>query len=260
MAVEPNLRALFHSGDAERPGGDGHGIDTAAVIRRAKRRRLPSQIGVVGVFALAIGGLGVAGLQGLNPPQPMRVTAGSAESSSPDSDHAPAIDEPLREQSESAGVKRAPADRINLCGGALADVAPSASGLTLTTDFPDAAVGAPGVTGRVTLTNTGSRQVTGYTSATPAVTLSQGGIVLWHSNGPTIMMAREVDLAPGESIDFEASFVPVVCSVEDDSAESFRTDLPAAPAGEYEVSAASDVTVGDSLELVTGPLQTIRLR
>jgi hypothetical protein len=254
MADEPNLRDLFRS--AERPGGGAEGIDTAAVIRRAKRRRLPAQIGVVGVFALAIGGLGVAGLQTLDPRQPASVSAGS---SSQPRDSEPAPGDSVMGASEGPAIKRAPADRINLCGGTLADVAPSPSGLTLTVDFPDAAAGTPSVTGRVTLTNTGSRQVTGYTSATPAVTLSQGGIVLWHSNGPTIMMARDVDLAPGESIDFDASFVPVVCTVDDDTAEAFRTDLPAAGPGEYQVSAAADVAVGDTLELVTGPPQTLRL-
>jgi hypothetical protein len=259
MADEPNLRDLFSSGDADRLTGGGQRIDTAAVIRRSKRRRLPAQVGVVGVFALAIGGLGVAGLQGLGPQQPVSVSAGSAASGSPDTERAPVPDDSVMGASEGTGLKRAPADRINLCGGALADVAPSPSGLTLTVDFPDAAAGTPSVSGRVTLTNTGSRQVTGYTSATPAVTLSQGGIVLWHSNGPTIMMVRDVDLAPGESIVFDASFVPVVCSVDDDTAEAFRTDLPAAAPGEYQVSAAADVTVGDTLELVTGPPQTLRL-
>jgi hypothetical protein len=242
MADEPNLRDLFRS--AERPGGGAEEIDTAAVIRRAKRRRLPAQVGVVGVFALAIGGLGVAGLQTLDARQPASVSAGS---SSQPRDAEPAPGDSVMGASEGPAIKRAPADRINLCGG------------TLAVDFPDAAAGTPSVTGRVTLTNTGSRQVTGYTSATPAVTLSQGGIVLWHSNGPTIMMARDVDLAPGESIDFDASFVPVVCTVDDDTAEAFRTDLPAAAPGEYQVSAAADVAVGDTLELVTGPPQTLRL-
>jgi hypothetical protein len=262
MASEPNLRDLLGGDDASRPGA--RGIDTASVIRRARRRRLPARVAVGGAAVLVIGGIGVAGVQGLG-------GAGVTSSASDET----AFDAPTTEQAplstgdtfmgasegpaDSSGLKRAPADRINLCGGALAEVAPSATGLVLTASFPDAAAGSTSVPGTVTLTNTGTAPVAGYTSATPAVTLSQGGVVLWHSNGPTIQMIRDVALAPGESIDFEASFTPVVCTVDDDTAEAFRTDLPAAPAGEYQVSAAADVMVGDSLELVTGPAQTVRL-
>jgi hypothetical protein len=256
MASEPNLRDMFRAGAGPTAGGSG--IDTAAVIRRAKRRRLPARVGIGGVFVLAIGGLGVAGLQGLNTVQPTSLV-GSTAADSPTTEQGPPSDDSVMGASEGAGIKRAPADRLNLCGGTVADVAPSPTGLVLTVEFPDATVGAMNVTGTATLTNTGSQPITGYTSATPAITLAQNGIVLWYSNGPTIMMARDVNLAPGESIDFEASFVPVVCGVEDDSAEAFRTDLPAAPAGEYQVSAAADVMVGDALELVTGPAQTVRL-
>jgi hypothetical protein len=168
MASEPNLRDMFRADD--QPNGEGNRIDTAAVIRRAKLRRLPAQIGVGGVFALAIGGLGVAGLQGLNSAQPSSLAVGSAASDAPGSDSprpekAPSSDDSVTGASEGPGVKRAPADRINLCGGELAEVAPSSTGLTLTVDFPDVAAGAPSVAGTVTLTNTGSQPVTGYTSA-----------------------------------------------------------------------------------------------
>jgi hypothetical protein len=259
MASDPNLRDLFHAGgSADAPAG--HAIDTDAVIRRARRRRLPAQVGFGGAAALLVGGIVVGGVQGV---AGISTTTSSSESAASDAEPelAPlSTGEGFMDAGGTEGeLKRAPAERINLCGGTVAEVAPSPSGLVLTAAFPDAPVGSERVEGTVTLTNTGASPVTGYTSATPAVTLSQGGVVMWHSNGPTIMMIRDVALAPGESIDFAASFTPVVCGVEDDLAEGFRADLPAAPAGEYQVSAAADVTVGDTLELVTGPAETVRL-
>jgi hypothetical protein len=102
--------------------------------------------------------------------------------------------------------------------------------------------------------------VTGYTAASPAITLAQNGVVIWHSNGPMIEMAREVTLAPGESLDYAAAFSPVICGVEDDLGESFRDGLPEAPAGDYQVSAAIDLMGDFNADLITGPSQTITLR
>jgi hypothetical protein len=263
MTPEPNLRDLFGAGT---PGG--HDIDTAAVIRRAKRRRLPARLGVGGAALLLIGGIGVASIQGLGGAS---VVSSSGESTAYDASteqqDVPAAGEPfVGAQDGTTGgddaasqLERAPADRLNLCGGARAEVAPSATGLIVTATFAAAPAGSATVAGTVTLTNTGTAQVAGYTSATPAITLAQGGVVLWHSNGPTIQMARDFDLAPGESLALPAFLTPVVCGVEDDSAGGFRPDLPAAPAGDYEVTAAADVMVGDTLELVTGPIGTLRL-
>jgi hypothetical protein len=254
MASDPtDLRELFRGDTGGLPA-----IDTQSVIRRSKARRLPAQVGIGGAFTLAIGGLAVAGLQGFP-------TAQSASDSTVSTlEQAPAgpregVQGMMEGDGPSTGIKRAPADRINLCGGPLAEVAPSATGLVLTADFPDAPVGTAPVFGTVTLTNTGTEQIAGYSSPTPAITLSQNGIVLWHSNGPTILSIQDVLLAPGESLQYQASFTPVVCSVEDDSAEAFRTDLPAVAAGEYQVSAAADVSVDGIAELVTGPAQTIRI-
>ncbi|WP_411700986.1 hypothetical protein [Conyzicola sp.] len=253
MATEPNLRDLFR-GDTPtmRP------IDTAAVIRRSKTRRLPAQVGIGGAFALGIGGLGVAGLQGLGGAQSTSDSAVSEQApAEPDGGAKGATEATLG--GDAAGIKRAPAERINLCGGPLAEVAPSATGLVLTLEFPDAPVGTAPVLGTATLTNTGTETVVGYTGPTPAVTLSQAGIVLWHSNGPTILSIQDVSLAPGESLEFAASFTPVVCATEDDTAEAFRADLPPVAAGEYTVTAAADVSIDGVAELVTGPGTTVRI-
>ena len=156
--------------------------------------------------------------------------------------------------------ERAPADKINLCTGTLAEVAPSTTDLGLTVSFPDAEVGAKSVSGTVTLTNNGSGAVTGHTGSRPAVTVSQNGIVLWHSNGGTDLDAVDVDLAPGESIDYPANFSPVACGVDDDLAEQFSNRLPALPSGVYDISAAIDLLYDGGVDLVTGPSQKVTLQ
>jgi hypothetical protein len=259
MATEPNLRDLFRA-----PEAPGRQIDVQSVIRRSKRRRLPAQVGIGGAFTLAVGGIGFVvvnefGPTGVQTTSQVATTAEQGPAYDSPADGRESTNGMMQGDDSSAGIKRAPADRINLCGGPLAEVAPSPSGLVLTVDFPDAPAGAAPVAGTVTLTNTGTEPVAGYSPATPAVTLSQNGIVLWHSNGPTIMMLKDVALAPGESLDYAASFTPVVCGVEDDSAEAFRDDLPPAAPGEYQVSAATDVSVDGSAELVTGPTQSVRI-
>jgi hypothetical protein len=235
-------------------------VDVNSVLRRTRRRRLPKRAAAGGVLTLAIGGIAVAGFQGLS---------GLSQSSGGSSDSAASTAEDSGGTSElfSSGdtsssdlAKRAPADRINLCGGAVADVAPSATGLVLTTEFDDATVGTSSVDGIVTMTNEGSETVSGTTAVSAAITLSQDGIVLWHSNGAMIDMATVVELAPGESLEYAASFVPVMCDVEDDLEESFRDDLPDAPAGEYQVSAAIDLSTDGNAELITGPASTVTLR
>jgi hypothetical protein len=116
------------------------------------------------------------------------------------------------------------------------------------------------------MTNTGTDRVTGTTAARPAITLSKDGTVLWHSNGPTVMTVATVDLAPGASMSYPATFSPVRCSVDDDLAEGFPADLPSVDAGDYDVSAAIDVVRTDaagtvlSNDLVTSPTAPITLQ
>ena len=230
MPTEPNnLRHLF---SAPQPPS---AIDVAAVVRRSRARRLPKVLGITGVGVLAIAGIAVGGLQLGGGVSPASDAAGMSAESAP-------MDGGAADQTFSDTIKRAPAEKLNLCTGAVAQL-DSASPLMLTVSFADATAGAASVEGTVTMTNTGTDAVAGYTAASPAITL-----------------AREVSLAPGESMEYAASFTPVVCGVDDDLAESFRADLPAAAPGEYQVSAAIDVLGDYNALLVTGPAQTITLR
>ncbi len=254
MPSESELRDLLSSAHAP------HDLDAQRIIARTRRRRLPRQLAAGAVSVLAVAGISVVAIQtSLVSPPPSAV---SMMDQSAEGGAAP-------EASTESTIKRAPADRINLCEAPLAEVAPSSLGLQVDVAFPPtASVGTDPVVGAVRLTNTGTQTVSGTTTTVPAITLSREGVVLWHSNGQLDTAERAVTLAPGESVEYEASFVPVRCTVEDDGAEQFRADLPPIPAGDYDLSAALDFlpdtppTDGSTpgLDLVTGPRSTITLQ
>lgn len=250
MSDDQRLRDLFAAQPS--PGR----IDARAVIRRSRARRLPRQLAAGAVGALAVVGVGVLGVQTLTPPQPTTTTTMEQGGSAP-----------AEEFAADSTLERAPAEKLNPCEGALAEVAPSRYGLQLDAVFPESApaTGAP-VAGLVRLTNTSGSRVVGTTGTAPAITVSQDGIVLWHSTGAADAAAVVVDLAAGQSLEYVASFTPVRCGAEDDTAEAFRADLPPLAPGVYELTAAIDFAPGPSLaaedaelDLVTGVASPIRL-
>lgn len=284
------VRSLLHTTAERAPHAR---IDAGAVLARSRRRRFPRQLAASGVGVLAIAGIGFAGvnvLQGVAPvsvlsngapaseagPETqggsdMQGGSGGGESSSGADSGSTTLGPGAPGSAESGavdgGTRLAPAEKINLCGGTLAELAPAQSGLVATPQFPAAALAGTGfVSGSVTVTNTGTERVTGYTGASPAMTLSQNGITLWHSNGPQIALAQLIDLEPGASMELPASVTPVRCEIEDDAAGAFRENLPALPAGEYHLSAVfylipeGDATALPSPDVVSGPVATITLR
>ena len=273
MPTESELRSfLQETGPAD--AGRRLPVDASLIVRRARRRRLPKQLALGGTVTLAAAGIGIASIQGLQLAGGPSGTAVLGSASDGSAESAPGTEAGTTPGSAGGGdlgaggdeIRRAPASRINFCGGALAEVAPSVTGLVLTTEFPDGAPadGSP-VTGTVVLTNTGTERVSGTTGATPAITLAQNGIVLWHTNGPEIAMVMMVDLDPGESMQYGASFTPVRCEAGDDSGESFRENLPPLAAGTYGVSAAIDIMLdvpvngSPEFELVTGPVESVSM-
>jgi hypothetical protein len=270
MPTESELRRRFHD---DEPGGaiDRGAIDLRAVLRRSRARRRPRVAAAVLASSLAVVGIVVPVSISVATTHTATTTLGAGSAASaPDSAAGP-----VRLQGEStsggsssdgSGIKRAPADKINLCTGALADPAPADDGLVLTVQPVDAAAGAHDIPVAVTLTNTGAHRVTGSLSPFPAVTLSRDGVVLWHSNGPVPSLAQQIDLAPGASTAFSTTFEPVICGVEDDTQASFRADLPDAAPGDYRLSAAldfspdpTDAASGGAAVLVTGPTSLVTL-
>lgn len=246
MPTEDDLRNALRGADAP------NHLDASRVVARAKARRAPRQAGGILLGALALTGVGVLTVQTLPVTPPVAETAMVAEDGSAGG-------------AEVSDAKRAPAEKLNLCESPVADIVPSASGLELTVEFPDrAATGGP-IDGVVRMTNTSAERVRGTTAAVPAITVARDGITVWHSNGPMILSLVVVDLGPGESLEYRASFEPVLCTAADE-ADGFPPGLPALDAGTYELSAAIDFAWEDPpadapalADLVTGPRSTIVL-
>lgn len=260
MPTEDELRRQLHD---DEPHG---AIDLNAVLRRSRARRRPRVAAAAIVSSLVVLGIVVPVSLSLasSHTTTTSLSAGSA-ASAPDSSNAP---EALHggPQTGSGGVRVAPAGRINLCTDTLATLAPAEDGLVLTVQPVDAASDARDIPVTVTLTNTGAQQVSGHLSPLPTLALSRDGVVLWHSNGAVPSLAQQIDLAPGASTTFSTSFDPVVCGVADDAQPSFRTDLPAAGPGDYQLSAAVDFTPSSSDGaggggglLVSGPTSPVTL-
>ena len=261
MSTESDLKKMFNE-----TGAALGQVDLSRVLRRSSRRRIAQPVAVGSATTLAVAGIGVAGFTGI---RGLVQSTGSASSAAAPDANRPDANRPEATGGSTAtdgGLTRAPAERINLCGGALAKAAPNAAGLVLSTSFEPADAAADRVSGTVTLTNSGSAHVTGTSAATPTIVLSKDGIVLWHSNGPVAAIGAIVDLAPGASMTYQASFQPVTCAVEDDSSVSFRDNLPHVAAGAYQVSAALDLSRQNAdgsfpgTDLVTGPASEVTLR
>ena len=257
MSTESDLKKMFTDAGPSL----GH-VDLSGVLRRSSRRRVAQQLAVGSATTLAVAGIGVAGFTGMHGLLPSTTAGSASTANAPETREDPT----LGSTATDGGLTRAPADKINLCGGTLADVARNEGGLVLTSNFAEADASADRIMGTVTLTNSGSERIIGTSAATPTITLSKNGIVLWHSNGSIAAMGAVVDLAPGASLAYEASLRPVVCAVEDDGANSFRTDLPHVAAGQYQVSAALDLSRQNAdgsvlgTDLVTGPVSEVTLR
>jgi hypothetical protein len=247
MSTESDLKKMFSE-----TGPSLGQVDLTRVLRRSSRRRVAQQVAVGSATTLAVAGIGVAGFTGIRTLVPSTGSSSASSTTAPESkgDSSPGS------TATDGELTRSPAEKINLCGGALSEVAPNVAGLVLATSFGPADASADRVSGTVTLTNSGSEHIIG----------SKDGIVQWHSNGSIAAKGVLVDLAPGASMTYQASFQPVTCAVEDDTNVSFRADLPRVAPGVYQVSATLDLSRQNadgsflSPDLVTGPASEVTLR
>jgi hypothetical protein len=233
-------------------------IDVDAVITRARRRRRPGRIGVGLVTALAVVGLFGGGIFGLSRFVGSSGVSSSAESggsvAAPDSAPVPSI------------APRPTGPLPATCGRPVPAVAPTADGLVATVTAKVVTVTAKEAADHtyaatITLTNTGPKAIHG-SAAAPSVVLARNGVVVWHTSpsnvqGPDIL----VNLAPGASREFGMKFVATICGVGDDPDGALRTDLPAAPPGEYQLYGEVQLYLDNSSEAVTitGPAKTLTL-
>lgn len=254
MASESELRDRFHEGTL--PSGR---IDVEAVLRRARARRRPRVVLAGAGSVLAIAAIAVPATIGsfsLSPATDTALIAGSGAESG-----AAGGDSELAAPDADAAMSRPPAEKLNLCMAPVAEVVPAENGLVLSVEPVTAAAGDHGIPTIVTMTNTGTEPVSGTTAGLPSMTLSQDGVTLWHSNGPQTMIAIPVELRPGQTLQYPATFEPVRCSAEDDMGETFRQDLPEVGPGLYQLSAAIDFSRNDgsAIDLVTGPAVRVSL-
>ncbi len=257
MPTEAELREQFHDDD-RRPGHAE--IDLDAVLRRSRTRRRPRVVVVAVVSSLAALAVIVPVSVSIARSQTglFSASSGSAVSGGETSGQAPEY--VAGGASDGGGVGPAPAQKVNLCTGALAELAPASNGLLLTVQPVEAAASDRSIPVAVTLTNTGSAAFSGSASPFPMLTFSRDGVVLWHSNGAVPSLAAVIDLAPGASMSFPVTFEPLVCGIADDERTIFRNDLPAAGAGSYGISAVLDVSAADGTSVVvSGPVSAVKL-
>jgi hypothetical protein len=238
MPDENDLKRMFESIDL--PGGSG--IDAKQVIRRSRARRLPKQLAAGAGGALVLVGVTVLGVQS------MQLGPSTTSADAPVMQQEYGESGPESEDSMTT-LKGQTAAGINECGASGVVVDVNSIGLVLDVVFPaTASAASESIDGTVIMTNITSETVTGSALGAPAITLTQDGITVWHTNGPADLSVTAVDLAPGEAMEFPASFEPRRCAPEDEIGEAFRPDLPPAGPGSYEISAALDF----SSDQVTG--------
>lgn len=253
MPSDSELRRRFQEGT--QPRGE---IDVDAVLRRARARRRPRVVLAAAGSVVAIAAIAV--------PAVVVTSFGTSPATVSSADYAPeaapdAEDGAGGAAGSDAAMSRPSAERLNLCEAPVAAFPPAEDGLVISAAPVSAAADARSIPVTVTLTNTGSASILGTTASRPALTLSRDGTTIWHTNGPSDMSARIVDLGPGESMTYETVFEPLVCGPDDDAREAFRPDLPAAGPGTYLLWAAIDVSHDDGtgVELVTGPAVAVTL-
>jgi hypothetical protein len=238
MPTETELRNLFH--DAPAPLGS---LDAAAIIRRSKRRRLPQQVGAGSVLTLAVAGIGVAsinGLQGLTPMSASETAADAPMGVSEEADTAvPWVD-------SGTSLRLAPCETVTSADAQVAE------GVTFALGFPATATTGETVVGTLRLTNTGSTRIVGV-AANPAVSLAKDGESLLYRDRGSV--PTEVDLVPGESTSIAFSFNAVECDAQGEA-----TGAPL-ESGAYTLSGAIELRpeTGPS-RLVSGPASAITLR
>ena len=222
-------------------------IDVDEVLRRSRARRRSrrtaalSGVGAVAAV-LAVGGL-VLGLQRVGGPTAAEAPAfESAESAdvAPDDAAGGTADG----TADGTGTRLMAPEQVNRCGAAVATPTDAAtSPLAVAVSAPATPV-PPGSEARVTvtLTNNGSDTVRGDVADTPALTVAETGIAVWHSSPGAELPPSPITLAPGESTTLEAALLAQRCAASDDLGDGLPAELPPLLPGEYAVGAVVSFT------------------
>lgn len=242
MATESDLRDLLRGPD---PEGRGE-IDLDAVLSRTRRRRRPRVIAAQALGSVAlVGVLGTAVVVAIpRADTGVQMTAEDAVAGSDEAATAPFADEDALRWMPDA------------CGAPVTEQV-STPGLTLEMSIVTTYEPQERIPVTVTLRNDGPDRLVGTSGRSPSVSFARDGLVVWHSYATQDASARVVDLAPGESMTFEAFFDRVICGTEDDLImDDPQRDLPVAPPGQYELRAVLVVATdaGATLLAASPPL------
>lgn len=242
---EPSSEADLRSAMAAPSLVPTSGIDTDAVVRRARARRRPKQFAVGTVSVLAIAGifaLGVSTLPSLH--------TGQATSDAGMMMNAP--EAPKGDTSTGAETKLVDPS-ANLCGSPSGTPPASSAGLELALNLSSTS-GTDGsrISGTAILSNTGTTRMSGSATATPVFILSQNGVIVSRTDSPSDTLAIRIDLGPGESFTYPVTSSPLGCDSGDLAPIDPGTyDLVAAIAFTPDASDTSSplpVVVGGSVE------------
>ncbi len=255
---DEELRAALH---AEAEAVSGSEIDTRRIVRSSRGRRVARKLAAGGAMSVLVLGAG-AGIMVSPLLQQTASDSGTVNvlEAPAARDGAGASGYTESGEGSAGGSMLAPAYKVNGCGGPLATATEEGQfPLLLDVEFPDAAPVGDTVSGEVSVTNIGNETISGRMGQVAAMTLSQDGVVLWHT--PNATLDAPVALEPGDTVLIDATFEPEMCAPEDEGVPGFRPGLPKVPAGEYQLSAALDVTVGEGfvMQLVSEP-EPITLR
>ena len=235
MATEPsNLRHLF--GETPPPS-----IDVSSVIRRSRARRAPRVLGAGAFAVLTVGALAYGGFAGL---------AGFGGGTASDAGGAQPMAESMQSSEDKAAFGEAGSSvsvgELFRCGEPVFEIPPSELGVMLAVRAPtvvDAAAASIPVT--VSLRNDSAQRVETTVSATPALALVSGDVVV--ATTPPGLITTMVDLGAGETFDYETAVLAQSCDGEP------------VPPGEYELHAAIDITAVSGRPWATGPTQTVTI-
>jgi hypothetical protein len=210
-----------------------HRIDVDAVIRRARRRRVPSRVGIALVSTLAVVGVFGGGIYGLaHLPVASSGSASSADLSAP----------------KDRGAEAAPTGTLPAtCGRPAPVLLPSPSGLVSTVKLASES-GKP-LHAFVTLTNTGQHTVHGGRASAVVVFARNETVanVSTISQEDAVAGTGPIDLSPGESKRFALTFSPGDCAGN-----------PLAP-GAYRLYGEIRLIVDGKDETITGPATPVNL-
>jgi hypothetical protein len=239
--------------DAPAPGT----LDAGEVIRRARHRRRLSTVATTGVAALAvvaIVGIGATALDWM--PRPSSDSTVAADSAR-DGEEAGSMEEQFSAEADGSTLT-APASP-HPCGLPPSAPGPGDSDLALTASFePRAGGGTAILEGVVTLLNAGDSDIYAEVLGQPIVALARDGVTVSRTEGEPGTGTIAVTLAPGESLDIDATLAAVACATGVTSGSPAGSPLTA---GDYDIAAAVLVSQdgAEAIEIVGSGGQPVTL-